>query len=109
MVHRPFLHLALDCPIVGVDRASGTQVVGATEALPTVGHSSLAQLGNRPLDAGSAGLSIPFTCCQRLGGTDSITSDTQFPTNVLNRRGFPRNQLRTTQLSVQAWMLLLGI
>ena len=35
-------------------------------------------------------------------GTSSTTQDTQLAMNVLNRRGFPTIQLRTTVLSVQA-------
>ena len=58
--------------------------------------------GNNPLEVQSAGLSFPLTYHQQVGGASSRISETRLPTNVLKRRGLPRNQLSTTLLSDQA-------
>ena len=68
----------------------------------TIIYVALTPMGYKPLEAQSAGLVSPGTCCHLSGGISSITSATRFPTKGLNRQGLPRSQLRTTVLSVQA-------
>ena len=60
--------------------------------------------GYKALEVQSAGFEDPGTSCQRFDGNPSIISATRFPTNGLNRLGSRHNQIKTTVLTVQAYV-----